>query len=963
MSTFINKLQALKSFIESSKPDFKTSSNNDYINKFMNSHNKDYEKYNKNSMSLVDYYNGIIGKIDRKINVINEQIKNKTTYLHYVDNKISSIQFAHKDESTYHITTLQEVLNNGINTSLNYSEDCYLDESNIFYDIDCEDINKNDALIKLQNEFNSFENIYDELTEFTEAENSELYPCVVGVIEYKDNEKINEFVKSINSNEKFNLILLKLTDKEKYKNNKDFSGHVFINCYGDRDLINKYILSKAIEFDYFEKSAFDSTVYVGKGDRQCLRCSFSGKIKYNEYIRPVHDKMIDIVNDCIDNFKLMSIAPTSESININEFLKQYDYKVKEEVKQTKKQTITKIGEENLEGSDDEIISIFRYIMDENKKLVDVFDYKLNDDMNHYKLSGLLKAYDHMPLSQDELKTEIMNMPIFKSDSLYLCDVNRVKEYKEKLLTKFNYTQDYKNIQPLFTLKKYAYKHLDDYKKVCKVAEMDVDEEVEKQHLQVIESLDYYIRKYKKISFASHSDSFYNIEETRKGTITTKLMYNVYGINNGMYFYPLLKKEYNNITELKNAYSLSGTTLKYVQDNITYFDTCEEYEKYVAKYNYMIYEDKEQLKQDVEDLIKVLSKSFYNINDMYYYLGFLVAKLKSNVTVNKGIINQPKGNESGKDALKTFITDLLDSYLKIRTPDVENINKPLNGAYLKADLVVLQEIPRKIDDIDKFINRCKEYTDCKKIEVEEKGKNSYKRENTIDFIINTNHNLYKLFYNKSDCEALIKRFRIINRKSINVNDKFVSSVLDKFGMEKNTKINKAIHEYALYMYLLNSDKAQEYYKYFEENKRVENEYEEILKAAAVETNETDKITTHETVDKYIENFKIKYMRKNTGGKNGYTKYVKLNDLIEGLMNKVKAYKDVKNQKTIKQQLIANEFISIDGKNYSCTDKQIKMFYDAYYYYEPVEDLENSEDKNMSEDNDKQMEMDDEMDFDE
>lgn len=946
MSVFINKLQALKSFIESAKPDFKASSNNDYVNKFMNAHNKDYEKYNKNSMSLIDYYNGIISKIDKKINVINEQIKNKTTYLHYVDNKISSIQFAHKDESTYHITTLQEVLKNGIDTSLNYSEDCYLDESNIFYDIDCEDVNKDNAFTKLQNEFNSFENIYDELTDFTKAESLEQNIYIVGIIEYKDNEKINELVKSINNNDKFNLIFLKLNDKEQYKDNKDFSGHVFINCYGDRDLINKYILSKAIEFDYLEKSAFDSTVYVDKGDRQCFRCSFSEKIKYNEYIRPIHNKIIDLVNDdeYIDNFKMMSIAPTSESININEFLKQYDYKVKEDIKQVKKQTITKIEGETEDSESDEIISIFRYIMDENKELVDVFNYKLNDDMNHFKLSGLLKAYDHMPLTQDELKTEIMSMPIFQSDSLYNCDVKRVKEYKEKLLSKFNYTQDYKNIQPLFTLKKYAYKHLDDYKKSCKAADMDIDEEVEKQHLQVIESLDYYIRKYKKISFASHSDSFYNIEETRKGTITTKLMYNVYGINNGMYFYPLLKKEYNNITELKNAYSLSGTTLKYVQDNITYFDTCEEYEKYVAKYNYMIYEDKEQLKQDVEDLIKVLSKSFYNINDMYYYLGFLVAKLKSNVTVNKGIINQPKGNESGKDALKTFMTDLLDSYLKIRTPDVENINKPLNGAYLKADLVVLQEIPRKIDDIDKFINRCKEYTDCKKIEVEEKGKNSYKRENTIDFIINTNHNLYKLFYNKSDCEALIKRFRIINRKSININDKFVSSVLDKFGMEKNTKINKAIHEYALYMYLLNSDKAQEYYKYFEENKRVENEYEEILKAAAVETNETDKITTNETVDEYIENFKIRYMRKNTGGKNGYTKYVKLNDLIEGLMNKVKAYKDVKNQKTIKQQLIANEFISIDGKNYVCIDKQIKMFYDAYYYYEPVE---NDNGKDMSE----------------
>lgn len=932
MSVFINKLQALKSFIESAKPDFKTSSNNDYINKFMNSHNKDYEKYNKNSMSLVDYYNGIIGKIDKKINVINEQIKNKTTYLHYVDNKISSIQFAHKDESTYHITTLQEVLNNGINTSLNYSEDCYLDESNIFYDIDCEDANNDNALTKLQNEFNSFENIYDELTEFTQVVGQS--PYVVGIIEYKDNEKLNEFVKTINNNEKFNLIFLKLNDKEKYKNNKDFSGHVFINCYGDRDLINKYILSKAIEFDYLEKSAFDSTVYVGKGDRQCLRCSFSEKIKYNEYIRPVHDKLIDLVNDdeYIDNFKLMSIAPTSESININEFLKQYDYKVKEEI--CKKQTITKEGTTIKPKTG---ISILQYIKynDEFENIKEIAKKGLINSC--YELSQKLYMFKSLPLTKDEFEEEFNNLEFDETEGF---NKEVIEGLKTKTFEMINYEQSFKNDKTLYIYKNYLYEVKTKIEKENEKDDLNNNVEY-KLICKIISKYDFYIEKYAKKCFICHD--YFDVIKTFDADLSKnyKIIYNCYKTveNEKAIYYPYKNMAFANITQFRNYFKLNGTKANEIFDKLTCFKNEHKYKIKRIQHNYnLLNNDKmNEINDKVKLFLKYFKQTFINEDEFKFYLSYYSTKINKRTTLNKGLINQGTETAGAHNSLKTFFNDLFNDYLTIVSADVNNINKALNGGYFEGDLCIIEETPKNIKDINNLINVLKMYSSKEYLTIEKKGMNPIIVKNKCDIIINSNHTLANLFNNKLDCEALLKRFKIIQRKSLK------SEYFNK-GHELNELLDyikgNDMFKYALYTYVKKYG-DDDYYKY----KNVYNHIEELYKESANEENTNDKLETKLNLNDWIEEFKRCYI-------NPKTNRLIISRLLTSLQT-LKSYKDMKQKtlKTIVIRLLTEEnegSIKINDNNIVMTKAKLEDYNKLYNYFfeytgEDVEQCEKSDDE--------------------
>ena len=318
--------------------------------------------------------------------------------------------------------------------------------------------------------------------------------------------------------------------------------------------------------------------------------------------------------------------------------------------------------------------------------------------------------------------------------------------------------------------------------------------------------------------------------------------------------------------------------------------------------------------------------------MKYYLGFLIAKLKNKKSLGKGILNQPRINEgSGKDSLKTFITDLLDSYLNIMCPNVENINKPLNGGYFKSDLIIFQEIPRNVKDIENFINRLKENSCVKNLTLECKGKDAFKIVNTTDFMINTNHTMEKLFYNKNDCEALLKRFKVLERKSINMKDSHVNLILDQFGHLHNTQTNEILHAHAFYLYLM-SDEAKQYYDYYNSNKDNENEIEQLYIKSAVESNDNDTIITHYDQQAFIDDFKNRFYDDK--------KRIKIKSLLTELMTNIKEYKDIKKPDTIKHKLLTTRMITYEEstKKYKMDDNQIILFYNQYYTYEALDKSE-------------------------
>lgn len=981
MSVFTNKLSALKQTINNYISNGIIDSNDKYIINAINKYKSTHDKY-KSNVPLNDYYNSIIQKIDKKIQVIQQQQQNKQAYLHYVNNDVNAAQFSHNDESTYNITSLNEVLNN-FNSNYNYTEDLYLDESNIFFDIDYEEVKnqsvkdqsvkdqlnqtetidfsnidlefreaaileqqtmEEDKQLELQGNnpiniemfnklramLNSIYDIYDELVKFT---SQQIY--ILGTIEYKSNNpRVDEIINKMKSSDIFKNILY-------YENNselvKDISGHIFINCCADRDLLRDYMITHAVKSNYYNKpSPFDASVYVGKGDRQALRCSFSPKIIKGEYIRPISQELINDVSKFKVNYSMCSMAPHQYSINITEQLKEYLAKNKLVPKVELKNNIQKKDKKNTKQDknqyqiQDDYPSIFKYINCKNE-IANISDLVFMNGINNFDLGGLLYPYSSLPLTQSEFENEIMNIKLVEND-VFTNEIN--KQFLSKCYQSIQYYQDVKNIQPLFLLKKYTFQHMDDYKANCKESKIEPDPAIIEEHENTIESINYYIDKYSKISFASHHDSFYDITNTRQGRKESKIIYNIYGIIGGNYIEPRIGKRFRSMNELKQYYRLSGSSAKYVEESITYFESEIEYERYITEYEYLKLNEQQRNKliDDVKQLLEILQTSFYEYNDFIYYIGFLIAKLKMKTTLNKGILNQPKRNcGSGKDSLKTFITDLLDSYLNIMCPNVENINKPLNGAYFKSDLIVFQEIPRNIKDLENFINRLKENTCVKYLTVEEKGINGYKTKNKTDFIINTNHEMSALFYNKNDCEALLKRFKIIERKTINMTSAQVNIILDEFGHMRNTYVNELLHSHMFYLYLIGEiengkEFSEECLNYFMNHKDDKNEIENIYRTSSVNVNDTDTIITNYNLPQFMGDFKAKYVDTH--------KRIRIKALIEMLMYNIKEYKEYKKPDTVKHSLMINKLITYDEniKKYTMTDDQIKDFYLKYYTYE-------------------------------
>lgn len=987
MSKFIEKLQTLKSIISNSESQ---NYNHEALRKYKASH----DKYQPNQ-PLNEYFSKISAKIDKKIGIINNQLSSKQAYLHFVDNDISVSQFSHNDESTYNTTTLSNLLNLPDNLLINelqkhnFTEDLYLDESNIFFDVDYKELkesnencgiegneidgiddvellddelnegNKEDNFMfipetgpetpeqinyvmfeNLRKLLNSIVDIYNELLGFVNGRGT-IY--LVGTIEYKSkNQKVNTLINKMKNEKLFESVLFYTNESDECK---DISGHLFFNCCADRDLLKKYIMYHANKSGYLNKhSPFDSSVYVGKGDRQALRCSFSPKIERNKSIRPISSILVSDVPKFRSNYLLCSMAPNSMSISITEQLNNYiinnNIQEIELTSNPKKEKKTNNLQRPKTNSNIPVLSqksIFKYIA-QDKNINSISDIVFNG-ATHFDIVQLLMPYLSMPLSIEEFTNEILNIELTETEKF---PKEKHDEFLHKILSKVNYVQDYRNIQPLYLLKKYTYKHMENWKKECKQEQIELDEDIKAEYTEIIESIDFYITKYSKISFASHNSSFYNILTTRGGTKEQKILYNIYGLLNGTYVEPFTDTIYNNITELRKNYKMSGDTADYIEQNITYFKSISEYEHYVAEYEYsrLNQSQKQNLDKDVLDLIEILKGSFYDENDMKYYLGFLSSKLRKKSTNNKGIINQPRNNcGSGKDSLKTFITDLLDSYLDIVSPNVENINKPLNGGYFKSDLIIFQEMPKDIKDIENFINRIKENSCTKKLTTEEKGKNPTKIKNKVDYIINTNYTMEKLFYKKNDCEALLKRFKVIERKSINMADKHVKYVLDQFGHLYNTELNELLHSHAFYLYLLNND---EYYQYFIKNKEEEgkNDIEQLYIDSAIDTKTSNSmITTYLNQDEFIDNFQERFCDSKT--KNQSLKRIKIKALLTELMVNIKEYKDVKKPDTIKHHLLTTRLLNYNPttKKYEMTVEQIIQFYETYYSYEdkPEEDV--------------------------
>lgn len=851
----------------------------------------------------------------KKQQLINNQAQNFGIYLHFAETLKFKNSFYLKQFKTYNdiiITSFEDfnkLFDEKIIKRFNFTEHNYLNVSRIFFDVDFKDNDPEDELINL---FKIINQISDEL------QATKIY----GLIEVVDEDTYNLLPEIF-----LNLSDVLTTINPNLKqSHKKLSSHIFLNVYSYRDDIEIY-MKKYVPYTYkTPDKVYDTSVY--KTTKTGLRCSISPKVNQEEQtIREAHPDTIKILLDNPEINYNLRMAPTSSDIFVN--LKPFIDKVlhNPDIKLSQKQLQSQ-GQINQYTDNP---SIFQYI-----KIFGEFDNVKNklNDINKWDFAQSLDYYRHSVLSEDEFIENINLLQV--PEEVQTHDYPKWIEHTTKLI-KCNYPRDLTNLLPLYTL----LANIKDYRDNLKESNTStkIQSETVKAELSQLKlisgKISSYIEQYQKQTFILSEK--YDVLTSKKYNIDKKykIINNVFrSVDTLEYHYPYLNLTFKNITQFRTYFKLSSKASNEISDKLVPFLNYKEYKQLSLEYEYqnLPVNDKDSLKSLLTKFLDWIQKSFVNNEDYTYYLGWWSEKLnilKSDEkykTIHKSLINQGTETEGAKDSLKTYFNDLLADHFKLKSVDVNNLNKPLNGSYFASDILVIEELPKHLKDVENLINVIKMYSSKLNLTIEEKGEKPRNIDNSNDIIINTNHTVKAMFKNKNDCEALLKRFRILTRKSLPMTNKDLNDTLDQISK------NREMFSYTLYNYLINFDS-----KYFKENKNTLNKVMETYNTASFPDNETEKIKTSSNIETFKTNFKKYFI----DSKNR----IKIRTLKTYLTNNNVLLKS--NTSTLKQNLI----ILLDGtidvsedKNKDITiksDKAYELIYNQYYIYEEKDPEENSD----------------------
>lgn len=854
-------------------------------------------------------------KYQKKQNIIQQQADNFGLYLHYAVTADFKNSFYLRQFDTYNdriITTIEEfnkVINKNTIKKYNFTEHNYLNVSRIFFDIDFEN---DDDINELFNLFSIINKIGDELGA------TKYY----GLIEVIDDKTFNELPETF-----INLkgILISV-NPNLVQSKKRLSAHIFLNVYSYRDDIETYMKKYVINKYKTPIKIFDTSVY--KTTKQSLRCSFSPKVdQENKKIREAANDTIQLLLDNPEiNFNLR-MSPTKDDVfvDLKTFLKNQD-----------NQNYIKVQNKSFDDQSENNVSIFQYIKFDNK-IVNVKD--ILNETNKWDFSISLDYYRHSVLTLDEF---IENVKLIKvPESVQSHDYDTwIDQVINKI--KVNYPRDTTNILPLYSLLFNVKEIKDKIKKPYKKEGSEIPEEVQKElkYLKLVASkISLYIDKYQQQAFIESEK--YDVLKSNDYTIAKKykILNNVFrSVDTLEYHYPFLNLTFKNITQFRTYFKINSKVANDLSDRLVSFMNYKEYQRLstICKYNKLSIYEINKYNGLVEQFLKWIHKSFMYDEDYKYYLGWWSEKLnvlKTNEkykTINKGLINQGHDaqQEGAKDSLKTYFNDLLEDYVRFKSADVVNINKGLNGSYFAYDVLVIEELPPRLKEVDNLINVIKMYSSKLNLTIEEKGEKPRNINNCNDIIINTNHTVKAMFKNKNDCDALLKRFRILTRKSLDMSDKNLINVLDQIKQQRE------MFSYSLYQYLLNYDSS-----YFKENRNELNNVMEKYKEGAIKDNETEKIKTNSDLETFTNNFKTNFIDSK--------KRIKIRSLkLYFTENKILLKS---NTSTLKQHLIIildNTIKVSQDKNRDLTivkNEAYQILYNQYFIYEEP----NPEDKDDSE----------------
>lgn len=947
--------------------DYKTSYStlSDYIKQI------ETNNISKELQDMIDKYNksdiqSALQTIKQKLELIQKQEQVKDTFIVYADTTQFKSSFTYPNTALYNYMFLNKNEQNIIQVinNYNFTEHNYTNNSRLFFDIDY-DPSKTIKKYKEKGITITVEDCYKELIKLFELihELQDKYNLIVyGIIEYNptlidinsiDNNVITEFYDTDD------VHLFKNTHSEFHK---VLSGHIYLNGYTDRYSIMNYMkylyISKGFKLDIYDTSVYKTT-------KQAFRMSYSPKVDtINKTVRPLADGIIPYITQHPELLTQLRMTPyqndkqiTIEDYKQNEDYKQIKPKIEKKTKTSKPKTISilqyifynpeqdsetqneiQIQEENEEEQEEQQEQETQAIVNTDKCILTNISVVNSRAENHYDMTQKLNLFKALPLSYDEFKTEFDNIEGID------------EERKEHIFNKLQYHQDFKTDIILYTYKKHINKYFDDFKKFKKptLEQITIYTDLSK----ILTKIKFYIDKYAKKCFINHT--FYDVKTDINYIDFSKEMKILNNcckfVSTGYIYYPYLNKTFNSINQFKTYFGMNGTKANTIFECLTAFEDEQEFKlkslksnidnfnlKIEKKFNKLTKQQQQELFNKVDILLSYLKQTFKYEEDYKFYLSYYHTKLNRMTTINKGLINQGTLTLPAHDSLKTLFNDLLSDYIKIIKADIANVNKSLNGGYFENELLIIEELPQTINEIDNFILKLKENTSVEQITVEKKGLNPYNKQNDNDIIINTNFTVEKMMYNKNNCETLLKRFKIMTRQSLNMNDKQLNYILDEFKQNKD----KALLKYCLYKYIKDNTSKQDYISigYFNYHKNELNHIEEIYMKSATANKTTERIETYLDLNKWIDMFKSNYLDKKNR--------LRLKAFTDYLVSQ-KVFKEMKTQ-TLKQLLTTLLLedkttkikLSDDNKVFIFTKAETKDYekiYNQFYQYVELEENE-------------------------
>lgn len=837
LSTFYKKYtnEDIKTYIENKIETFK----NEYIKTNPNATEEDINTYIENKTKYLKE-DIILNNVNKKHSLISKQIENYGEYIHFAESAKLKNSFYLPNMYTYddiiidNLETFKELVTLDNIKKYNYSEHIYLNESRIFFDID---FRTND-----------------------EESQEELKGIIKGINWIKDTFNLDSFgvceIKEIEYEEMIpdNLNLIVITNENL---NKCLSAHIFLNGWSERKNIELFMKNYFKTTFNLKGIIFDTSVY--KTTKQAFRCSFSAKVSEDK-VREIPEDSLKILLNNIDILYQSRVSPMKD----DKYIDLSDY-----IKTIPKSNVTN---NNKVINNQNNISIFQYIKTEDKII------NLNDvyvSCTYFDFANLLTPYLKTVLTPEEIEENMQNIFI-SQDNQNKFETSYETWLKDKVMpyAKKRIQQDFTNMIPLYSLLGYNKEII---APLMDKKELDEKEnEILKDCIKRITIIKNYISAYEKKNFLTHD--FYKLDDLKYKHVTkkNKILYNVCFIGENLYnVYE--SKFYSNITTFKRLLKISGETFKNIELSFISFEDYEEFKRIKAEVDVFKLDEvtKNNYNSKLLKFIDILHSTFKYDDDFKYYLSYFANKLTTKTTLNRGLINQGTESEAGQDAFKTFFVNMLDLYIHIEPCLYTDFNDRFSGAYLKGGLCVIEELPKDIKDVSNFINKIKSFTQTKTISINEKNIPQYKKDNTVDFIINTNHTVSKMFSNKNDCDALLKRFRIVTRVSV----KWEKYPELKEILNDITK-NNGIYSYLLKEYLINN-----HCEYFKEHFKDMSEIMKLYQEISLPDSETNKAETLMSLKDFEGKFNDDFINNNKLRVRELYNYLKQEKAIELIGPKV------------------------------------------------------------------------------